>query len=271
MKFSNSHFNDLKTYCITASFSKLHNRKGFSLIELMIVVGIMSVVALGITSLINDMTTAQSAIEEKLATLEASSGLTRAFANSAICGAQLGQPVTPSAVDLSPPSVATATITYPEIRMGASSIVKKDYPLPGYPVGRMMVQSIKLKNIALISGNNFSGDLEVVLNPTTTKRSLKPFGVKNLIFTASPAPFTSATITGCGSDSTPAGTPCGIQWHGGTWLTPLFECHGSVTPAGSRMACPPGYGGAVPGDGLITESARIQSGGGNSQWTCFKL
>ncbi len=249
-----------------------NSHSGFSLIEVMIAAGVMSIVALGIASMMSDMSAAQVALEEKLAALEAASGLQRAFAEPTICGYQLSQAATTATVDLSPPNVARATLSYLELRMGTSStsplLVKRGESLPGYNAGKMKVQSIILKNISSNGGDSFSGDLEVVIDPTTMRRSIKPFGVKRLVFTATPFPYTAATVSGCGSDATPAGTPCGIQWsHNGNWLTPNYECRGNVTLPGARMRCPPGYGGGTP----ITDSVQIIGNGPDVQWTCAKL
>ncbi len=181
----------------------IHFQRGFSLVEILIAVGIMSIISLGIASMISDISRSQGALAEKLATIEAGNGISRAFADPAICGAQLSQPVNPPTVDLSPANVRFASISYPAIRLGLSSssplIVRAGESLPGFPAGKMKVQSITLKNIANISGNNFSGDLEVLIEPSTMTRFIKPFGVKNLTFTATPAPFVAATVTDCGS------------------------------------------------------------------------
>ena len=194
---------------------KLNNgAKGFSLIEAVVVLGIMTSVGLGFATMMSNILTSQVAVEEKLATIETMNGLVRTFADSAICGFQLNQGVPP--VDLTAP---TPTIAYPEIRLGMTNVstllAKVGNSLPGYTGNRMKVQSIKLTNIALISGNNFSGDLEVTLDPTTTRSPVKPFGVKNLIFTAMP-PLTAATVASCGSAAAlpkgncPAVPGCGL-------------------------------------------------------------
>ena len=64
----------------------------------------------------------------------------------------------------------------------------------------MVVQSITLKNLSLITGSRFSGDLEVVMSPATVRRQIKPFGVKGIIFTTT-LPMTAATLAQCGGDS----------------------------------------------------------------------
>ncbi len=166
---------------------------GFSLVEVLIVVGLLSVIGMGIASMVSDMSSAQVALQEKFATIEAGNGLSRAFADPAICSFQLQQGTGPYDV-----SVPNATISYPEIRLGSSPtspiIAKTGDPLPGYPANKMVVQSITLKNIALIGGSNYSGDLEVIIDPTTIKKPLKPFGVRNLLFFAT----LPTTIEGCG-------------------------------------------------------------------------
>ncbi len=169
----------------------------------MIVVGIMSIVRLVIASMISNMIDSQAALDEKLATIDAANGLQRALSDSGICGAQLSQPLPPVNLTAAGPS-----IVYPEIRMGLTNtsplIVKTGQPLPGYPANKIVVQSITLKNIVLISGNSFSGDLEVAIDRTTMRRSLKSFGVKNLIFTVTP-PLNAAVVAGCGSGSASVG------------------------------------------------------------------
>jgi type II secretory pathway pseudopilin PulG len=177
------------------SHSIVKNSRGVSLVEVMIVIGIMSFVALTMASMLSDMTKAQAALEEKLAAIEAGNGLNRVFADSDICTAQLiqsGQPV-----DL---TLKGTEIEYNAIKLGIDTtspvIVEKDKSLPGYKNNKMKVQSIVLKNIMFISGNNFSGDFEVTLDPKTTVRALKPFGVKSIIFSAAP-PHTASTVAGC--------------------------------------------------------------------------
>ncbi len=244
--------------------SPFSNSRGQSLIQVLVVVVIMSVISLGLAGIISDMMKAQSSLLEKVATVDATNSLTRAFLDPNICGAQLNQG---GPTDLTVPNQSKS---YAVIRMGilptSPILVQQGQPLPGYPPGKMIVQSISLKKINVVSGTTFIGDLEIAITPATSLSPIKPFGIHNLEFTVA-LPLTAATIATCGSDPTPAGTLCGIQWYNGGWFTPLAECHGSVTAPGARMACPTGYGGGTP----ITDSAVIQSGGGNSQWTCFKL
>lgn len=176
------------------------SQNGMSLIEVLVALALMSIIAVGLSTIIVNANNEQKALQEKLALIETQNNIISSLNNSATCYAQLNQ--TNPVLDLTPLSLPTAVVNIPQINAGtlptSTLLAKVGQPLPGYAVGQMVVKTIQLKSInASGPPNEFSGDLEITLDPASVSRAMKPIRVKQF-FTVLP-PLNAAKIAGCGS------------------------------------------------------------------------
>ncbi|MGZ3772395.1 MAG: PulJ/GspJ family protein [Pseudobdellovibrionaceae bacterium] len=156
--------------------SALKSGKGFTLIEVMIGTAIVSVVGLGIASVMNDMAKSQKNVREKSSIQEAVNSINMVLAKNDGCKDAIkgpgGNPITESAFAASTASspLILSSVDIPTVA-GGSSIIKTGQPLPGTP--SVIIDSIKLINSgALRNGQNNPSTLiqqDSAGNPITFK------------------------------------------------------------------------------------------------------
>ncbi len=174
-------------------FKLLARQNGFSLIEAMLVVGILSFLGVGLSSIIVNVTREQRASQEKLGLLDVKNTLMTAMNNSALCQSQLNQG---SPFDL---TGSNLNISYNELRIGNTPtsplIAKVGEPLPGFAPGQMVVSKIQLANMIQIAGvpNAFSADLQVTTDPSTMVHPYKAAQMK-ILLTVTPSPTLANSI-----------------------------------------------------------------------------
>lgn len=166
------------------------NKKGMGLIEVLVAVGILSIIVLAITSIMEGLSKESKSLEEKLALLELESNAIKIFSQNSQCSAQVAQNTsTHDFLNLT----ATTEIELPRLFFGPASapkvIVEKNSSVPGFKGGRMRVQNIVLKSItAGPVANSYIGNIEVNLDLSTLTRSLKPVTVQNVQINVTPKP-----------------------------------------------------------------------------------
>jgi type II secretory pathway pseudopilin PulG len=201
---------------------------GFGLIEVIVSVGLVSLLAAILTSVVLDTLKFQKGIDEKFVLQDTKNFLVNAFANSAVCASQLGGPV----LDL---SSTTTTVKYPN---DIPYTILRSGSLPTSPViaeagqklagSYLVVDTITLKDIYKTGvGNSFQGTLEIAIVPKTLTLPRKPITM-TIIFTAS-TPLSTANITSCTSEGSgfqaipqPMGTYTGVYDGMNAQVYPVF-------------------------------------------------
>jgi type II secretory pathway pseudopilin PulG len=181
------------------------NQKGMSLVEVLVSIGISTVISFVMATTMVNVSRDQRALQEKYNQLELKNDLLTAFANTDICLSQLNQnspTLNLSGVSASNPS--KQSISYSELHMGNSNqsllLAKVGSPLPGSSPNQMVVSKIELGSfLSTGSPNTFTGELKIEMDPATLTRALKPLSIKQIFNIA--GPVASAKIVGCGVGS----------------------------------------------------------------------
>ncbi len=194
------------------------SRGGFSLIELMLAVGILSIMTLGISMSVNHMLVEQRSFGEKFSILNLENSILTVSQNNTTCLANLGRAATP--IDISDANLTTPSATVvslDELRAGplATSplLAKVGQSLPGKN-NNMVVTAIKLDQI-IPTGvtDEYKAILKVDFDPGTMARAHKSAEVEQIFTiagTSAAASFkkcganTSATDPGASPTPTPS-------------------------------------------------------------------
>lgn len=193
--------------------SSVMNQRGFSLVMVMISVGIMGVVMMGFTSMMLTQNKETKAVAEALAVQDLTKSLILAMSKGDVCkfiltgktfNATLVANGTPQEIDMGtqPLYVSMNNPTTP-----GPVLVKKGDQASSY-VSSMEVQSIKFKILSgAVSGatSSFVGQWEVHFDSAKTIRSLKPAVVKSAIV-ADTSNASAAKIVQCQGSGAGTGT-----------------------------------------------------------------
>lgn len=192
------------------------NQKGMSLVEVLVSIGISTVISFVMATTMVNVSRDQRALQEKYNQLELKNDLLTAFANSDICLSQLNQ--NSPTLNLSGASSTNSpgqSISYSELHMGSSNqsmlLAKVGEPLPGGSPHQMVVSKIELGSfLSTGSPNTFTGELKIEMDPATLTRPLKPLLIKQIFNTT--GPLSSAKIVGCGmgTGNSFGGVPHGV-------------------------------------------------------------
>jgi Tfp pilus assembly protein PilX len=253
----------------------LKNPKGQSLVQVMISIGVMSILAVTMTSLHQLQTRENASLTEKLAALDLQKTATAALADGSVCAYMLNNPVqtfnstlvasgTPQTINISTPLYASVTAGVPgpvvtAVGQTASAITRS-----------LVVSSIQL-TISSGSGTSYLGSFVINFDAARLTRAINPVSVSTKL-TADIASPTAALVTACqgsggGSFGFNGGGPgngalCGLSHlrHNGFYdsgwtsafgvptVTPLVPCQGSnigLDAAGNVINCPPGFTGRI--------------------------
>jgi prepilin-type N-terminal cleavage/methylation domain-containing protein len=178
------------------------NEHGMSLIEVLIAVGISSIISFVMASVMVNVSTDQRALQEKYSLLELKNDLLVAFSNTDICLAQLNQNsprLRLSGVTVTSPS--SQVIDYKELRLGTSNrsqiLAKVGEPLPGNGPRQMVVSKIEFGSfLATGTPNTYTGELKIELDSKSLTRPLKSLSLTQVFNTT--GPLGAAKIAGCG-------------------------------------------------------------------------
>ena len=185
-----------------------------SLIEVLVSLGILSIMVAGMTSYMLSSSREVKALTESLAKLDVEKLLIASLADGAACTAELANPGlwTPGALPYTINTTSAATIAGTIINLNtlhagglAASVVLIDNVNPVSPMSQSLtVNSIEMGNFVSTGvPNQYSADLTVSFKGSV--RSLKPIILKKLITTAPSSPG-SEKITAClGAGSAPVG------------------------------------------------------------------
>ncbi len=209
------------------------NRHGQSLIECLIVIGLVALVSLAMATMIAVQNHEIRRLTEKGAVLDLQSSLTSVLSDGSVCtyglttsGPWLGPgvtaPVTFDAANLGGPNAPTIPLNQilSGAAVGSPPLITVGSPiLPNF--SSPIVQSIQITNInGFPTGSQFWATIQVVLNPSSLLQALKPITAQIALKTSTSG--TVQTVVSCGSTNQSGfqtivgGSACVPLWGGFT-------------------------------------------------------
>ncbi len=174
---------------------------GASLIEVMIVVAIMSVVSLGLASLVVDMQKPITLLRQRQELVELKTTLLRQFAKSDVCTWQLAGNTIDASMATTESSPSPTVINVAEIRHGlnvtSALIAKAGDRLPGD--SNLIVDTINFTKIyATGNPNEYTGSLIITFVAASMAGVMKPLQIQQIIRTQT-GPPAALPIESCAS------------------------------------------------------------------------
>jgi hypothetical protein len=188
----------------------LFDELGGSLVELLVVTGIMMIVMMAVSSMFLSQQTETRALSEKLASLDLERVLIAALADGKVCAYVLNNP---TVLTFNSAAALPQTITLPSSSINPAKLYSGIIPgppvLPGPIVvevnkpasaisNSLVVQSIQLQIISGV-GSNFTGTWAITFDSTKTVRAIKPVYVTTMLTVDNTIPAFSK-ITGCAAE-----------------------------------------------------------------------
>lgn len=185
------------------AMKKYKHHNGFSLVEVLVTVGVISIMGLAMATMMSSLERQNKALGQKLESIELEQSLNRILVDNASCGCLFDYPAW---------TTGTPEINLTHLKKGCSAdnLLATDTSI--YTNSQLKVETIKLKNITPFAGSGtISGDVEIVLKNGVN--SMKPIRIPGLRF--SPDDITTPTkIAGCVGV---AGAETMCTGMGGTW------------------------------------------------------
>ncbi len=177
----------------------LRNKKGQSLVQTLISVGIIAVLATVMASLISNMMKESKYLSQKLESLDVEKLLISVLADGSVC---------------------TSVVSSGDYRINSNSLNGQTIPLPNIPssaaagaqpvVGPnmnfehgMTVDALRFANITAAGGNQFLADIEVTWQQANLARGIKPVRIRQILTPDPMTPANSRRITTCSPTSSP--------------------------------------------------------------------
>ncbi len=186
---------------------------GFTLIEMMVVVGITSILGTVFSTLISQMFSQQANLTESMEALDIKSGLMRMLNNSQTCTDNLKPGVSINPLAPPPASISLQSLDYYD----SNGVKQNNFVAVGQAVAgasRLKVGAISLVNINRIQPQSYSADLHIVFDVPPGLVRPKDATITNLQLTTQILAG-SEKIQDCSSSSTSGGsynyTFAGIQ------------------------------------------------------------
>lgn len=179
---------------------------GFSLVEVMIVVGLLGVVALGVASMMSQMSRAQRRLQEQMARVEAANLVSQVVSSSQLCTTMLTKP---SAFGFNSAALpATGGLPSGTIPLGAGTALKVGEPAsPLSP--NLVVQSLDLVGITNAGAPDvWTGEIQVVFDNSKLVMSLAPIRQRIILATDPSSPVGAKKVVSCSGGSGPALGDC---------------------------------------------------------------
>lgn len=218
----------------------MRKQAGFSLIEMMIVVGIMGVVSLGFASMMLTQARFQRQINQSIERNDLAQFLSSVMSADSNCPCQFaGHPVTAGVTSLT----GIAQLKASCVSVQARTLASVGAMVPGSQTG-LKVASIGLANIGSAGANTYTADLQIQFDPDSTVVSLHPVSQPLIVQTDA-----TGNVVRCSN----AGATC--QTLGGTW-----------NGTGCEMPADPAKNCAAQG-GMWNGTSCVQ----NAQGTCEAL
>ncbi len=209
-------------------FGKKSN--GFSLIEVMIAIGILSIIIAGTTSYMTMQHREIKSLTEMLAKLDVEKFLIAALADGSVCSGELtNSALNPSAPyrinSTSAATLADTSISLNEIYSGSLPtspvLIRRGQP-PSPMTNSLLIEDIRFGNLQATGvGNQYLAQFTISFNGNLV-RQLKPLILKKTITLNNADPIASRTITGCLSTS--SSFPALNSGLMGSYCTPSTYC-----------------------------------------------
>lgn len=184
-------------------------RRGFSLIEVLVLLGILSVVGLGAATMISQLSTEQMIIGQKYEMLDLKQTMLNALSNPATCVCMLNP--TNNATNSTSLTFDSTAPNPPAIMLDhfyaacdgnnhpTSAIVSAGQALPGSVTG-LKVASITLRGISSIGApgaHTFQAEFDVQFDPHSMLLARQPIMVSQIFSTDPASPANAQTIISC--------------------------------------------------------------------------
>ncbi len=230
----------------------MNKQTGSSLLEVIIVVGIMGIISMAMASMIVAQQTEMKALYQKSEAVELKTHVVTTFLRASVCTWQLAGKV----VDLSTTTTAVksptvidfgATPLYEGLDASSSIIARAGALLP-FSLNGIMVSSIRFKDI-LATGvpNQYKGTFEIQFLGSSLVRSMKPIQIQQT-FLANNATATAqiqycgAALSACPANFILVGSPeemssfcIDTNQRGNTdWASAQAACIGILSPGSGR-------------------------------------
>lgn len=172
------------------------NSRGFSIIEVLVVVGIMSVISLGLMTLISNQRSEIQAIDEKMAVQSIQVQLRNVLSSTPFCGCFIG----------------AHTFNYSTLTWNTfPTSVASSYDSTCTPIGaaflnvgsnvspKLLTTSMSLQNVTetITGSGNFTANLTVEFDQNLLKRSLKPVSVPMYFTINMTDPIAARRLSSC--------------------------------------------------------------------------
>lgn len=220
---------------------------GFSLIEILVAAGLISIIGLSVASLMVSFHKENKSLSEKLESIELEQGLNRILADNSSCSCLFDSPAW---------TTSDTQVSLTHLKRGCTAANFLVVNAPVSPQSQLIVDSIKIKNINPIGGGNLIGDIEIALKGGVA--SMKPITIPGQSF----VPDSSSAPTKISSCLGVAGASQMCTSMGGTWIDNKCKWPGA-TPV-STEACVAAFGADWTYNGTACVPPGGSFGGNNS-------
>jgi hypothetical protein len=241
--------------------SRLQTNTGFSTIEVLVGVGLLTLVALGVAESLSHMHGQLRGISQKQEIVELKNLITQQLAKPGVCTWQLKDQVIDVSMATTEASPSPSTLNLSEIHMGQDAtspvLVKSGLVIPESQSG-LKVASILFRNIyATGNPNEYKGIFQVNFDSSSLSVPVKPLQIQQVFLTQAADPVNAKKIQSCKGGTgnikvecmtaSKQGKVAGMKWQYDNFSTPanlsdvfdVFEYPGGESAWG--LACKPDY------------------------------
>jgi hypothetical protein len=241
--------------------SRLQTSTGFSITEVLVAVGVLTMVSLGMIESLSRMHGQLRGISQKQEIVELKNLMTQQLAKPGVCTWQLKDQVIDVSMATTDVSPSPSTLNLSELHMGPDAtsplLVKTGLAIPDSQ-SSLKVASILFKNIyATGNPNEYRGIFQINFDPSSLAMPVKPLQIQQVFVTDSTDPASAKRIQMCKGGTgnikvecmtaSKQGKVAGMKWQHDNFSTPtnlsevfdVFEYPGGESAWG--LACKPDY------------------------------
>lgn len=254
--------------------SRIGKNDGFTLIETMIVVGILAIISYSMTSMLVNSGKELRKLAIRHEKLEHRAYLQKALADASICTCNLQAAVAPFPETASQVNVANLKV---DCAATATVIAQPNTQVPATNT-TLRVKTIEIKNISMLAANRFQGTFQVSYDlPDGTDAGL-PWEAIVKFRTDPTSPSSAKVFTACESVSFSgggggAGGTLSVACPSGQFLTGINgttpQCSSIIIPGQPPANDPGGYSPTNPGPGCTGDYCMTVDYGPCNGWSCI--